>query len=347
LNYQEAIAEIRAGKIRPIYLLYGSETYMETAVIDALRQAICTPETEMFNYQVVEAGPGQVAQGIGLCQTMPFLAERRLVVLRELPLLSAKRKKGDSDAESETADAGDDDTEALIRYAANPVSFTTLVITAGESVDTRRRATKALLGAGPAIECKPMKEPEAAAWAQDQAGRLGSRMGLEAATLLVDKVGTDLRAIMSELEKLQMYVGAGKEIRSQDVETLVPGSGQSSIFDLVDALGDRAAANALRVLDKMLLYGEPPLRILFMITRQVRMILLTRTLENRRMHPKDAAARVGVPPFLFQKLQRQARRFSRQELVRAMERLLQADLALKSGHDPQVVLQTLIIELAG
>lgn len=346
MHYHEATQEIAAGKISPLYLLYGDDEFMAAEVLGALRNAILTPETEAFNYQMFEPGPTQIAQGLSLCQTMPFFAERRLVLLREVALLGAKRKKSEQ-AEEESTETGDLDADLLLRYVAAPVPFTTLVITAGDSLDTRRRVTKALMQAGTAVECKALKEQEAAAWAQDRAGRLGNRMSLEAAALLVDKAGTDLRALTSELEKLHLYVGHGKEIRPGDVEALVAGSGQSSIFALVDSLGDRNAGQALRVLDNMLLYGEPPLRILFMITRQIRMILLTRAMEARHVNPREAAGRVGVPPFLYQKLQRQARRFGRAELVAAMQRLLKADLALKSSQEPEIVLQTLIVELAG
>jgi len=345
LTSNEALTAIAAGQIRPVYLLHGPEDFLRQEVLAALREHVVAPGTETFNDHLFDPGPHQLVEALGLAQTLPFFAERRLVVVRDCPLLLGRR--GQAADEGETDDtAGAAGAEAgLLNYLKHPNPSTCLVFTAGEGLDSRRRASKALLAAGAGVECAELKPADAVHWAELRASRLNKRLGLEAAQALVERAGTSLRGLATELEKLAAYTGTAHEIKARDVIEVVAGAPAAEVFDLVDAIGQKQGGRALLLLEGLLRDGEEPIRLLALIAWRMRLLLLVKALTAKGYGPRDGPNAARVHPFVYQKAQQQARGFGRDELVRALERILSADVAMKTGMDPRIMLETVVAEL--
>lgn len=346
LTPNEALTAIHAGQISAVYLIYGPEDFLQQELLAALRERAVAPGTEAFNDHVLDPGPNQLSEALSLAQTLPFFSQRRLVVVRDCPLLLGKRGQAAAGEEGEAEEAAGGSAEAgLLAYLKRPVPTTCLVFTAGAGLDSRRKASKALLAAGAGVECAELKPVEAVQWAELRAARLGKRLGPEAAQALVAKAGASLRNLAGELDKLVLYVGDGHEIRARDVVEVVAGAPEAEVFDLVDAISQKQGGRALTMLQELLRGGEEPIRLLALIAWRVRLLLLVKALTAKGYGPRDGPQAAKVHPFVYQKAQQQARGFDRRELVRALERLLSADVAMKTGMDARLVLETVVAEL--
>lgn len=355
MHYHEALTEIGQGRVRPVYLVHGGEPFLIEEVHRALRAAVVRPESADFNYHVLDPGPDQVGQALGLAQTQPVFAERRLVVVKECPAIVPRRKgaaekeapagggEGPSDGGEPSGGGGD---AALLDYLKAPAPSTVLLFIAG-AVDARRKVTKALTAAGAAVECQPLKPEDAVMWVQRRAESRGKQLNGRAASLLVERVGTDLRLLDGELEKLVLYAGKAREIQARDVERMVANLAETEIFRLTDAVLHRDRTRAIALLERLLRQVDHPLQLLVALTNRFRQLLLVKALEERGLNRRDAAAQAHMHPYPYGKLADHAATVPRSQIVQALERLLEADLAMKSGFDPRLTLETVVVELMG
>ena len=164
-------------------------------------------------------------------------------------------------------------------------------------------------------------------------------------SLLAELVGTDLRLIDQEIEKLLLYAGE-RPITRDDVRALVSRARETSIFDLVDCVGRREADQALRLLHRMLDEGEHPLYLLTMLARQVRILIQVSELGAQRLSENEIASRVKLHPYVVKKGLAQARSFTMAQLEAAHQRVLETDWAIKTGQMEDVLaLDMLVVDL--
>lgn len=349
MTVAEVLNEIKRGQLRPVYLIHGQEGYFREELCRTLRQAVVPAETDSFNYTVVEPGPEQLPTALSIARTIPFFADRRLVMCKDVPWFASRRRKADGD-QTEAQDEDDaaegmpaSDDAALLRYLENPAPFTVFVMVTGEGVDSKKKVSRAAKASGAIVDCAPLKVPEAVKWVMERARTMDKKLGLDAAQALIERTGPDLRLVVSELDKLAAYCGDKAMITREDVQAVVGPSTETSIFRLMDALGQKNKKRALNLLDEMLRQGEPALVILYMIARQIRLILGAKKLAEKGYGPSEVAVQLKTKAYAAETALGQARRFSEQELVEAFERLLEADLAIKSGADPRLALELLLV----
>lgn len=346
MNQREALAEIQAGKIRPVYLIYGGEPFLEEALFRELKAATVQPETADFNFHTFSPANDQLPQALAVATTQPFFAERRLVVVRDPAVFSASRKKGSDDGGEEEEEKPAGGEEPLLAYLKSPVASTCLVFLCTDNVDSRKKVTKAVIALGGAVECKPLKPEEAVMWAEKQSLTVyGKRLGDSAARLMVDKLGPDLRLIDNELRKLAVYVGDAQAIGTTDVDILVGGVAETEIFRLTEAVMLKERARAMNLLEKVLRQVDHPLQVLAALTNRFRQILTVKALAARGVSLREGPGIAKMHPYAYEKMTQHVRPYSREEISQAMGRLLEADLAVKSGFDPKLAVETLVVEL--
>lgn len=341
MHQREAMIEVAEGRIRPVYLVYGGESFLESELLRALRDAIVRPQTEAFNYHVIEPRADQLAVALDTAQTMPFFDERRLVIVRDCPAFMPPRRRQDEAQEETAQEAG---VEPLLAYLKRPVETTCLVFTMG-NVDNRKKTTKAAMAAGAVVECRPLKDVDVVLWVQERVTKHGKKMSGEAARILVEKVGTDLRSLDSDLSKLALFAEGAREITVTHVQQAVSGTAETEIYKLTEAIMLKQRGQAVRHLASVLQQVDHPLQILAAITNQFRLLLVIQALVRRGVSLREGPGLAKIHPYRYQILSRQVMKFSRPELVHAMERLLESDLAMKSGHDPRLTLEALVVEL--
>ena len=328
MHVLDAIEQLREHAPGPVYVLVGEETFLiERAVGLARAGAVGAGGMRGFDDDVFQGqglSAGAVIQTAG---TLPMLAERRFVLVRHLDAAPLAEQT------------------ALAAYVADPNPSTCLVCTASK-LDGRGALPKAAKKARALFDAKPLRAREVHAFARSEAKARGNPMSPDAADALVEALGEDLSAVDDAIERLSLYVGAGQRIDATAVAACVTHVRPATIWALVDAIGLMDDARALRAARSLLADREPPLRILAMVARQLRMVARMREALASGLPEGDAAKAAGAPPFKARELKASARRFTLPALEQAFETLGATDLALKgSKRPPEVVLEEALMRL--
>jgi DNA polymerase-3 subunit delta len=237
-------------------------------------------------------------------------------------------------------------TERLTDYAKDPAPYTCLVLVATK-VAKNTKLYKAVAATGVAFEYAAPKRNEYAGEVVRLLKERGRRITPAAAQILVDIVGRDLRRLDSEADKLVAFADGADSVTESDVRAVAANSGETSVFELTDAVGDRDATRAIRLLGR-LLGSETPLMVHAMLARHVRAMIGARALSDRGMSHDAMAPEIGMPPWQVRNVVRQAQRYSALELSRALRGLTEAEEEMKtSPTDAGLVIERWIISTAG
>ncbi len=311
-----------------IYLFHGTDELARTEALRAAKAAI-PPELSDLNLAVLDGRKLKLDLLAAACESLPFLAERRLVIVED----ALKHVRAD-------------DARRICEYLTRVPDTTDLIFVERDAVDKRGALFTWLKKHAQVREFEPRQGTELHRWLQQRAAELDARLAPEAAAVLVEFVGNESRALDNELRKLANYVGPGGTIDAAAVRRLVPDSSEASVFAFIDALAMQRLEPALTLLHQLLEDGEPPLKLLFMIGRQVRLLIQVKELAAQRLKPEAIAAQIKQPPFVVKKALDQATRFRPAALVQLHDRLIELDHALKTGRvEQQSGLELLVAEL--
>lgn len=335
---------IKRELLAPVYLFYGEENYLQDKYIEKIKEKVLTPQTRDFNFDILEGREVSLETVAQAASTLPFMAEKRLVVVKEAQFFKARGKnKGDEVSEDQKIPVQE---QRLLEYLGNPSPYTCLIFITSEGVDKRKKLYKQVEQVGQVVEFAPLRGGELRNWLVQKAGQNGKKIEPQALAKLAEGGGS-LRQLEAEIEKLVTFVGTSPDITIKDVDGIVTKPVDNTIFEMVDALGEKKLNQALAALHGLLFDGEPPVRILFMIARQFRLLLRAKAMTGEGYSEKQVASGLQVHPFVAQKILKQGKNFSGQDLSTALSRILEADVALKSTQQPPVlVLELLILSLA-
>lgn len=310
-----------------VYVLHGSERLLIERAVDAIRAAVDSTGAPGFNVDLFDGKGLEAAAVVSAAQTLPMMADRRLVLVRHV------------DAMTPTEQAN------LASYVEDPGETTCLVLTA-EKLDGRGKLVKAAKKRGALIEGKPLRGRELREFVRSEAAARDHSIAPQAVEALIEAVGEDLAAIDDALERLSLFIGPGQRIDADAVLTCVTRTRVESIWSLVDAIGLRDARQGVAAAQSLLDDREPPLRLLAMVARQLRIVARMREALSEGLRPQEAAGRAGAPPFKARDLTESARRFTADSLGRAFALIAETDRALKSSkRPPEVILQNAVLEL--
>ena len=323
------MASADLSDLKPVYLIYGSEELLLERAVKRLRDRLAAVADLDFNLETFDGGSSSSDEVTNAANTMPFMSDRRLVIVRDVDKLDASS------------------LEALAAYARDPAPFTCLVLVATK-IAKNSKLYRAAAATGVTYEYAAPKRSEYASEAVRLLKERGKRMSQGTAQALVDLVGRDLRKLDSEADKLAAYVGDAAEVTSADVAEAVAAGAAASVFELTDAVGERDTGKALRILHRLLQAGESPLGVHAMLSRHVRALVGARALSARGMLPDAMAPEIGMAPWLARNAARQASGYEPLELARALGGLADAEEQMKtSSADAGLVLERWVIATAG
>jgi DNA polymerase-3 subunit delta len=326
---RDIFGAIASGEIDPVYCLHGPERFLIDRCVGLLRTATLGPSAgHGLNHDVFELKESGLGTALTAAQTLPMFAKRRLVVGRGIDLLKS------------------DELDGLAAYVADPNPSTCLVLT-GDKIDGRLKPFQALRKAGFLHEFPRLRDRELPAWIAREAATRKIAIDVDGTQALADAAGPDLGRISQALEQLSLYVGDGGRIRRAEVEELIAETRERGVFELTKAIGEGNVTRALTLLGNMLANREPPLRIQFMLVRQIRQIWRAKELAAAGAPRMEIASAVGIAPFFLDDVLAPARRMSEAALDRSFRRLYQSDRSLKSSRiDPELYITRLIRQLA-
>jgi DNA polymerase-3 subunit delta len=308
-----------------VYLLLGEEDVLVEQAVTRLLDQLIPAEERALNLDAVRADEIELTDLITRVDTLPFFGRRRAVIVKDVDAWTPPEQ------------------ERLAAYLDRGTPPSALILIASE-LDRRRKLYTAVRRVGEVQEFPRLSVRELPAWIRDRVKQEGRRIDQDAIDALVARVGPGLRQLGLELEKIFALVSPDANITRQDVEAIVSRLSESTIFMLVDAIGEQRAGQALRHLDDLLREEAPPY-VLFMIARQFRMLLKASVLQARKASPAAVQQALGVPLFVARRMADQAKNFPPAIFTRIFERLQEADRAVKTTGHPRLALETLIAEL--
>ena len=306
---QRILSHIKENNFQNVYLLYGEERYLKRQYTEKLKKALVGDDT--MNVHFYEGKDVPVTEIIDLAETMPFLAERRVIFLSDSGLF----KSGG---------------EQMAQYLEAPNETTFFVFTESE-VDKRSKLFKTVSSKGCAVEFTAQDENTLKRWIGGLLAKEGLKITESTVLLFLSKTGTDMENIQTELEKLISYCLGKGVVTSEDVETICTTRLQDRIFDMTEAVARKQTSAALSLYYDLLALKVSPLQILSMLARQYNLMLQAKELKKRGVPDREIASKIGVPPFVVSKYLSQASKYKSSELRNALERCAQADQDVKTG----------------
>lgn len=351
MNYYSSFVDsLKNGKAAPVYLFYGKEVFLQKRAVNKLKEAILEQGTSEFNMVVMDGNEIPMDQVISLAGTFPFMAQKRLVVVKDAPIFRNSRKiaGGAGSVQSgKKAENLNKEEQELLKYLDNPAPFTCLVFVIQDSPDKRKKVFKRLLEMGMAIDFKTLGHEDILSWLAYEARSAGKRLDVKAGNELMARAGTSLNILENELAKVINYAGSKEKITVKEVRSVVSGSLESSVFDMVDALGEGNYVEALNRIKDLLLNKQPPQLILSLIARQFRLILAFAHPPNRALSQKEVEKQLKIHPYVARKIRRQSRNFNQDIAEYALKKLLEVDIAVKTGkQDFYPAIETMVVNIA-
>ena len=302
--------DIKEKSFKKIYLLYGDEPFLVGSYKKKLREAITGGDTMNFNY--FEGKNPDVKEISSLADTMPFFADRRLILVDGSGFFKSAQ-------------------EELAAYLPQMPDTTCLVFAESE-VDKRNRLYKRVKELGYAAELNKQDTAQLMRWAAGILGRDGRKISRPVMEYFLERTGDDMENIRMELEKLVCYTMGRDVITKEDVDAVGTVHVTSRVFDMVAAIVAGNTKKAMDLYEDLLTLKEPPMRILFLIARQFNQLLQIKELTAAGKDKGAMASALKVPPFAVGKLTAQARAFTRDQILSWVTLCVETEEAVKTGR---------------
>ena len=302
---------IKAHTFKTAYLLYGEEAFLKKSYKNRLREAITNGDTMNYNYYEGKGIP--VSEIIALADTMPFFAEKRLILIEDSGWF-----KGGAGAEE------------ISSYIEN-IPDTTCLLFAETEVDKRSKLYKAVKKWGCIAEMTRQDSAQLGRWAAGILAKSGKRITGRTMEIFLSKTGDDTENISSELEKLISYTLGRDVITDEDVEAICTTQVTNKIFDMITAIANRQTKKAMDLYEDLLTLKEPPMRILFLIARQFNQILQVKELMGKGMDKSTISSKLKLQPFVTGKVMLQAKNFTNEQILSYVNLCVDAEEGVKTG----------------
>ncbi len=314
MDRKEFAQAVKAGKVQGAYLLEGPEENIKSAALDSLRKALLPEGLEELNESLMDAPASDAI--IAACETLPFMAEKRLVVVREHPAFMGR------------ADAD----EKLIAYIPNVPESAALIFCCRGKADGRKKLYSAIKKHGHIVTFAPLTDQELNAWIHKSFTSLGKAVDAHTASVLAFTVGSDTALLRREIEKLCALAGDRDTVTEADVQMIATRSIECTVFEMVDAVVARQQGRAFGLLRDMLTAGQERLGILAMLLRQYRLMQHIKIMQYEKLPLPEIKKRLGIAPFAADRCIRQAGGYSGGQVKRAVKICLDTEYMVKSGQ---------------
>jgi len=335
---------LSSGSFPPAILLFGEEDFLVEHDAQRLFDAAARQDATGMNCDVLDAEQTSLDAVLSIARSFPMMSDRRVVWVRRADRLSGRESKG---------------ADTLASYLADPSPATVLIFTAtisaADGIGKLRQRPDAmkkklskvryplsrLITSATWIEYPRQSESSIRSWTIAHASRLGLTLPAEAPDLLMAKVGTGLREIAMELEKLRTYVGHKGSATVEDVHSLAGSTREFNVFELQRAVGRRDASSAMKILNAMLEADSQEIMILTMLTRHF--MSLYALIDLRSLTDQAQIARqAGLQPFAISEAFQHLDALGPRRVENALHCLRQAERSLRSSANRRTTMEILI-----
>lgn len=331
--YMQLKKDLSAGTLGRLYVLHGEEAYLRDFYLGRMKEQLVGQGMGEFNLHTLsgkEFTPDLLEQTVDF---LPMMSERTMILVTDYDLAKGSEK----------------DREELARIFTQLPDYCCLVFLYDlipYKLDARTKLAAVVKEQGSVVEFARQEQGDLVDWVHRRFKALGKEIDSEQARYLIFLCGDLMNGLIGEIEKVGAYA-KGSRVTRQDIDAVATPQLDAVAFQMTDAIGTGNFDRAAQVLGELFQMQEPPMRILFSLSKQMRQLYSARLLLEERRTAGDLAQQWGLKPYPAEKLMNSARRFSLEWCRRAVKRCGQTDYAMKSGGgDGQELLTNLLLELA-
>ncbi len=329
-----------------LYILWGQDDFSLYESLEEIKksagdQALLATNTTTFDGQNLT-----VEQLKAVCETVPFLAEKRLVIVKGLLERFEPRGKSSRQKKNTPVTNRRSEYKSLADYTSKVPDSTILVLIDNSRIRSnnpllKELSTKAKMKSFPLLRGSKLHQ-----WIQGYVSKEGGSISPRAVDLLAAVVGSNLRIIASEVDKLILFT-SDRRIEDEDIKVVTSYAQEANVFALIDAIFEFRVGPAEQLLQQLLQRGASPAYLMVMLSRQAQMIVQVKGLRNRKKPVRDIQAKLGLTSeFAWRKMLEQANRYPMERIKDIYRKLLETDLAIKTGkYGGELALNLLIAEL--
>ena len=328
-----------------MYILSGQDDFSLGKSLDEIKKGIADQALLAANTTILNGQQMTLDQLRTVAETLPFLAEKRLVIINGL--LERFEPKGKSRRQKEITDATHQQKEykSLGAYISQ-IPDSTILVLIDRDITSNNPLFKELSGKAEVRSFPLLRGTKLRQWIQRRVTEEGGSISPQAVDLLARLVGGNLWIMASEIDKLALFT-SGRCIEEEDVHSVVSYAQQASVFAMVDAILEFKVGIAEQLLQWLLQRGATSAYLLVMLSRQVQMIVRTKELRSQGKSKIEIQNKLGVTSeFALRKILEQAERYPLERLKKVYSKLLEADLSIKTGkYEGELALNILIATL--
>ena len=326
-----------------LYILWGQDNFSLNQALEEIKRGIGDQSLLLANTTILDSQQMSLDQLRAACETVPFLAEKRLVIVNGL--LGRFEPKGKPSRRKKVKPDQQDAYKSLGECINNIPDSTILVLIDG-SIKSNNPLLKEVSGKAEIKSFPLLKGDKLEQWIQRRVKEQGGSISPPAVDLLARVVGGNLWIMANEIDKLVLFT-SGRRIEEEDVRIAVGYMQETSVYAMTDAILEFKAGIAEQLLEQLLQRAVAPAYLLFMLSRQVQMIVRAKELRKQRKPETEIQDKLGLTKeFALRRTLERADRYPVERLKEVYDKLLQTDLSIKTGkYEGGLALNILIAEL--
>lgn len=339
MNYNNFLKEISSGQVQSSYLFMGDEEYLMKQAIGRLKDKYIDKNFETLNYIVLNGKKEDIDSLINACETLPFMNPKKLVVVEDI--------------NSFLDNIEDRKMDELYSYIDRLGDFLILILLDNEnSLKKSRKLYKIYKAKDNFVEFSKLGGRDLNNWVSSILTKNKRKMTPGDMEYFISESSYNSRNIDINLYDLEnqilQIIDHKKEelIDRQSIDAVLIRSIDTNIFELLDAINNFDSGKSLYIFNQMYMDNEPVLKILFMIIRQVRLILGVKLYKEKGYGDKQIQDKLGIKSYEYRKISALAPRFTLRKLTDTMEDLLDADRKIKSTSiEDKLIMEILLVNL--
>lgn len=320
-----------------VYVFFGADDFSRQGRLDELKAQWDDEGSLVLNTTILEAQQLLFPDLMNACETVPFLGRNRLVVVEGLLGRFEPREGGGRSRL--------DEWQGLADYTAK-MPATTLLVLIDAKVSRNNPLLKVLRPISKVQEFPAIKGARLQQWIQSRVSQSGATVSPQAARLLAEVAGENLWVLAHEIEKLCLYA-RGRRIEDGDVREVTSYAREANVFAMIDAIVEKRVSMAMQLMHQLLAEGMTPPHVLFMLTRQLRLMVQARELNTQGLPAAQKQKMLGLSPnYPIDRLFRQSAGYPMPRLSHIYQKLLETDIAIKTGKwKDRLALDLLVAEV--
>jgi len=305
---------LAGGNIPSVLLFEGEEEHMKQTALDALSKKLLPEGLEDLNRTLLEAP--ETDQIIAAAETLPFMADRRLIVVRNHPALVGR------------ADAD----ERLTGYLPSVPASAVLLFFCTQKPDARKKLYVAVKKLNGIVVFSPLRDRELTSFVTSAFRDLGKECDDRTADFLIFTSGSDTGLLLTEIAKVAAHAGDSPSIHPDSIRAVATPSTECTVFQMVDAVVSGQSSRAFTLMRSQLLDGTDRMYMLSMLLRQFRLLQHIKIMQYEKRTAAEIRSALGVPPFAVDQYVRQASGWSNGKVKTAVNLCFDTEYAVKSGR---------------